>query len=60
MRTIVYRRPKGGITKRDLFLTIIYVFGGKKMKYSGNFIKTEEELDIEIVHFKFLYKYGLL
>lgn len=48
------------ITNRNIIMMIIYVMGHCQMKYSGNKITTEEELDIEVTHFKFLYKYGLL
>jgi len=56
---IVYSRPKG-ITKRDLTLAVMYMFGTYTMKYSNNVVTTEEELDNEIAHFYFLNKYNLL
>ena len=56
---IIYNRPVG-ISRRDIILVRIYIFGGFKMKYSGNYITTEEELDIEVEHFLFLRKYNLV
>lgn len=58
-RIIKYSRPKG-IRRRHVLLAAMYCLGEWKMKYSGNTITTEEELDIEVMHFKFLYKYNLL
>lgn len=58
-KIIEYKRV-GNITRRNIIMMIIYVIGHYQMKYSGNKITTEEELDIEVTHFKFLYKYGLL
>jgi len=54
-----YKRPSG-ITKRDVYLASMYVFGGKIMPYTKNTITTEDELDEEIIHFYFLNKYNLL
>jgi len=51
---------KGGITKRHILLAVIYCFNGYTMKYSGNKITTEEELNTEVEHFYFLSKYNLL
>lgn len=57
---MVGKHKYGGILLRDVVYASIYVFGGYKMKYSKNIVKSEEELDMEIGHFKFLYKYNLL
>jgi len=54
-----YGRP-GNLTARHIALMFIETMGGLLMKYSGNTVKTEEELDMEIEHFKFLYKYNML
>ncbi len=56
---IAYSRPNG-MTSRDLALAMMDIYNGYFMKYSGNKVTTEEELDIEVTHFKFLNKYGLL
>lgn len=54
-----YGRP-GNLTARHIALMIIEVMDGYLMGYSGNTVKTEEELDMEIDHFKFLFKYNML
>ena len=53
-----YERPKE-IYKRDVALTILYVFGVYYMKYTKNVVTTEEDFDIEVEHFFFLKKYNL-
>lgn len=56
---ISYKRPSG-ISRRDVYLASMYVFGGKVMPYTKNIITTEDELDEEVTHFYFLNKYNLL
>lgn len=58
---IRYSKPRESkITRRNLALASIYTLNAYYMKYSKNIVTTEEELDMEVMHFKFLSKYNLL
>ena len=56
---VTYDKPEK-IRLRHIVLASIYVLGSYKMPYSKNTITTEEELDMEVLHYNFLRKYNLL
>lgn len=55
-----YKELVRGITKRDITLVYILLYGDYEMPYTKNRATTEEDLDIEVEHFYFLNKYNLL
>lgn len=59
-RVFDYKTKRQGITKRDIVLVYIHIYGEYEMPYTKNKVYSEEQLDIEVDHFYFLNKYNLL
>lgn len=47
-------------TFRNIATSLIEIFGGYKMPYTKNWVKSVEEMDMEIEHYNFLRKYNLV
>lgn len=45
---------------RNIAIGCIEIFGGYKMPYTKNWVKSVDEMDMEIEHYNFLRKYNLV
>ena len=48
------------ITHRDVAIGLLEAFGAYKMPYTFNYVRSVEELDMEVNHYMFLRKYNLV
>lgn len=61
-KKIIYPKHSSGITRRHVKLAYMYIWGlnGIYGTYDNPDLNGEEELDIALEHWEFLYKYNLI